>query len=144
MQRPLVGWRDSPQGQEYETRSLGISLNELIERNVSEDPPVTEAPISDQELEQIVQDSVDYFESGIEQERQFLDWIGLQEDALVYGFREVDFNAEFLPLHLYEGWTFSIEDMAKLGIENVTYNSDNEYPSLLLTIERNVIVFEVP
>ena len=65
-----------------------------------------------------------YFETEIEQERKFLDWIGLQEDALVYGFRDVDFDAEFLPLHLFEGWTFSIEDMAKLGIENVIYNSD--------------------
>ena len=140
----LVGWRDSPQGQEYEARSLGISVEELIERDVSADPSGTGAPISERELEQIVQDSVDYFESGIEQERQFLDWIGLQEDALVYGFLDVDFDAEFLPLHLFEGWTFSIEDMAKLGIENATYESDHEYPSLLSTIERNVTVFDVP
>ena len=140
----IVGWHDSPQRQVYEARSLGITAEELIRRGVSEDPSETGAPISERELERLIDASVQYFETEIEQERQFLDWIGLQEDALVYGFRDVDFGAEFLPLHLFEGWTFSIEDMAKLGIENVTYNSDYEYPSLLLTIEENVTLFEVP
>ncbi len=137
----IVGWRDSPQMQVYEARSLGISVEELIRRDVSEDPSGTGEPISEQEREKL---TLQYFESGIEQEQKFLDWIGLQEDALVYGFRDVDFDAEFLPLHLFEGWTFSIEDMAKLGIENVIYESEHEYPSLLSTIERNVTVFEVP
>ena len=140
----IVGWRDSPQRQVYEARSLGTTAEELIRRGVSEDPSETGAPISERELERLMDASVQYFETEIEQERQFLDWIGLQEDALVYGFRDVDFDVEFLPLHLFEGWTFSIEDMAKLGIENVTYNSDYEYPSLLSTIERNVTVFDVP
>lgn len=140
----IVGWRDSPQRQVYEARSLGITAEELIRRGVSEDPSETGAPISELELERLIHASVQYFESGIEQEHQFLDWIGLQEDALVYGFRDVDFGAEFLPLHLFEGWTFSIEDMAKLGIENVIYDSDYEYPSMLSAIERNVTVFEVP
>ena len=140
----IVGWSDSPQRQVYEARSLGISVEDLIRRDVSEDPPETGAPTSERELERIIHASVQYFETEIEQEQQFLDWIGLQEDALVYGFRNVDFDVEFLPLHLFEGWTFSIEDMAKLGIENVIYDSDYEYPSMLSTIERNVTVFEVP
>ena len=137
----IVGWRDSPQRLVYEARSLGISVEELIRRDVSEDPSGAGEPISEQEQEKL---TLQYFESGIEQEQKFLDWLGLQEDALVYGFRDVDFDAEFLPLHLFEGWTFSIEDMTKLGIENVIYESEYEYPSLLSTIERNVTVFEVP
>ena len=140
----IVGWRDSPQRQVYEVRSLGTSVEELIRRDVSEDPHGTRAPISELERERLIRASVQYFETEIEQEGKVLDWIGLQEDALVYGLRDVDFDAEFLPLHLFDGWTFSIEDMAKLGIENVTYNSDYEYPSLLSTIERNVTVFDVP
>ena len=136
-----MGWRDSPRRLVYEARSLRISVEELIRRDVSEDPSGIGEPISVQEREKL---TLQYFESGIEQEQKFLDWIGLQEDALVYGFRDVDFDTEFLPLHLFEGWTFSIEDMVKLGIENVTYNSEYEYPSLLSTVERNVTVFEVP
>lgn len=140
----IVGWSDSPQRQVYEARSLRISLEELMRRDTSSDSFVNGTPISGDQRERLIEYSLKYLETEIEQERQFLNWIGLKEDALVYGFRDVDFNAEFLPIHLFDGWTFSIEDMAKLGIENVTYNSEYEYPRLLSTIEQNVTFFEVP
>ncbi len=140
----IVGWHDSPQRRVYEAHSLGMSVEELIRRDTSDDSFGTGTPKSEQEREILITASLKYFETEIEREQEFLDWIGLKEDVLVYGFWDVDFNAEFLPLHLFEGWTFSIDDMAKLGIDNVIYNGEYEYPSLLSTIERSVTVFEVP
>ena len=140
----LVGWYGSPQEHEIEAQSLGLSIEELISNDLSDDPYGTGSPVSEEEREEILRDIVQQVESGIENERQFLEWTGINDDALLYGFIGVDWDVGYWPMHLFEGWTFSIEDMAKLGIENVTYNGTGEYPSSESILVRGVTVFEVP
>ena len=48
------------------------------------------------------------------------------------------------PIYFFDGWTFSIEDMAKLGIENVTYNGEGTYPDRREALVRHVKIFKVP
>ena len=140
----LVGWYGSPQEHEIEAQSLGLSIEELISNDLSDDPYGTGSPVSEEEREEILRDIVQQVESGIENERQFLEWTGINDDALLYGFIGVDWDVGYWPMHLFEGWTFSIEDMAKLGIENVTYNGTGEYPSSESILVQGVTVFEVP
>ena len=139
-----MGWFGSPQEHEIEAQSLGLSIEELISNDSSDDPYGTGSPVSEEEREEILRDIVQQVESGIENERQFLEWTGINDDALLYGFIGVDWDVGYWPMHLFEGWTFSIEDMAKLGIENVTYNGTGEYPSSESILVRGVTVFEVP
>ena len=131
--KALVAWFGSPHELEIEARSLGLSIDEVISRDMSDDE-------RDEMLEEILQQ----VETGIELERQFLEWTGMNGDPLHYGFIGVDYDAGYWPMHLFEGWTFSIEDMAKLGIENVTYNGSGPYPDQLVSQQRDVTIFAVP
>ena len=140
----LVGWFGSPKEVQMEARSLGLSIEEMISRDLGDDPHGTGSPVGEDELEQILNDFVQDVETAIDQERRFLEWTGINEDALLYGFIGIDWDVGYWPMHLFEGWTFSIEDMAKLGIENVTYNGTGEYPSSESILTNGVTVFEVP
>ena len=85
-----------------------------------------------------------YTKDAIRQERRFLDATGIRDDALVYGVIGFDFEVDWLPIYFFDGWTFSIEDMAKLGIENVTYNGEGTYPDRREALVRHVKIFKVP
>ena len=102
-------------------------------------------PILDEQgQEDYIREMAAYVREAIELERQFLDTTGISEDALIYGYLGVDWGAGYHPAHLFLGWTFSIEDMAKLGIENVTYNGSGTYPDRRAAQLRQVEIFRVP
>ena len=84
-----------------------------------------------------------FIRNEIRQERRFLEATGIKDDALIYGFIGVDYEDEGLPAYFFEGWTFSIEDMAKLGIENVTYEGEGTYPYHEEVWHRFVEIFRV-
>ena len=140
----LVGWYGSPREVQMEARSLGLSIEELISHDLGDDPHGTGSPVSEEDREEILKDIVQQVESGIENERHFLEWTGINDDALLYGFIGIDWDVGYWPMHLFLGWTFSIKDMAKLGIENVTYNGSGGYPSSESILVQGVTVFEVP
>ena len=97
-----------------------------------------------QGLDEQIQGLSGFIRSEIRQERSFLETTGINEDALIYGFIGVDYEDDGLPAHFFEGWTFSIEDMAKLGIEHVTYDGDGSYPDRGEAFRKNVTMFTVP
>ena len=79
-------------------------------------------------------------------EHKFLEKTGVNPELMTYGFLSEHHDA----LHTadkrhYSLWTFSIEDMEKLGVNNVSYEGHGEYPSES-TLERypDVVVLSVP
>ena len=100
--------------------------------------------LEEQGQKEYIEEISAYIREAIEEERQFLDTTGINDDALVYGYIGVDWEDDGLPMHLFLGWTFSIEDMAKLGIENVSYNGSGTYPDRLAAQQRDVTIFTVP
>ena len=124
----LVGWYGSPQSEEYEARALGLSIEEAIRRRVDRGELTIDAPGAEQGSDELIQELSGLIRSEIKQERRFLETTGIKEDALIYGFTSVDYQDGGLPAYFFDGWTFSIEDMAALGIENVTYNGEGTYP----------------
>ena len=139
-QSAIVAWLQSPQWHEYEARGLGLSIEEAMKFNIDRgtlgiDPT--------QDEKEYIRESSAYIREELEQERNFLDATGINDDALVYGYIGVDWRGDGLPLHLFDGWTFSIEDMAKLGIENVIYNGEGTYPDRGEAFRRNVEIFRV-
>ena len=66
----------------------------------------------------------------IDEEREFLDETGVRPEIMTYGFLSQDYEAiHTADNHHYSVWTFSVEDMGKLGVSNFSYEGDGEYPS---------------
>jgi len=139
----LVVWYGSPQEEEYAARALGMTIEERNLRDIERGTLGIDPSLDEQGRKDYVDMIASYIRDDIELERRFLDNTGINEDALIYGFIGVDYEDYGLPMHLFEGWTFSIEDMAKLGIENVTYNGDGTYPDREAAFRRNVEIFRV-
>ena len=139
----LVGWYGSPQSEEYEARALGLSIEEAMQRRIDRGELTIGTHDEEQGLEEQIKEISSFVRDEIEQERRFLETTGIKEDALIYGFVGVDYEDEGLPAYFFDGWTFSIEDMAKLGIENVTYKGEGTYPDPQEAWHRFLEVFRV-
>ncbi len=140
----IVAWHQSPQWDEYEARGLGLSIEEAMKFNIDRGLLGIDPSLDEQGQKEYIQEMSAYFREAIEEERRFLDTTGINDDALVYGYIGVDWDNDWIPMHLFLGWTFSIEDMAKLGIENVSYNGSGTYPDRLAAQQRDVTIFTVP
>ena len=140
----IVAWHGSPQWDEYDARSSGLTIEETMRRHIENGSLGIDPSLDEQGQEEYIREVAAYIREAIKQERRFLDATGINEDALVYGYIGVEWGAGYLPLHLFDGWTFSIEDMAKLGIENVTYNGEGTYPNRREAERRSVEIFRVP
>ncbi len=116
----LVGWYGSPQADEYEARALGLTIEEALRRRVNRGELTIGTSTDELGLGEEIQELSDFIRNQIEQERRFLETTGIKDHALIYGFTGVDYQDAGLPAYFFDGWTFSIEDMAALGIENVT------------------------
>ena len=129
----IVGWHGSAQQDEHIARSLGISLEEYWRQQF--DSVV---------MPGLPQGTIVWWSSNrlIREERAFLERVGVRVDALVYGIMPERYD-------VYRGggyslWTFSIEDMGKFGIEDVSYAGAGGYPDTgSLDRRGDVIVFSV-
>ena len=140
----IVAWLQSPQWEQYDARSSGLTIEETMRRDIDNGSLGIDPTLDEQGQEDYIREMAAYAREAIELERQFLDTTGISEDALIYGYLGVDWGAGYHPAHLFLGWTFSIEDMAKLGIENVTYNGSGTYPDRRAAQLRQVEIFRVP
>ena len=139
----LVGWYGSPQADEYEARALGLSIEEALRRRVDRGELVISTHGDELGLDEQIQGLSGFIRNEIRQERRFLETTGIKEDALIYGFVVVDYKDEGLPAHFFEGWTFSIEDMAALGVKNVAYLGEGVYPDRRAASRRFLEIFRV-
>ncbi len=140
----LVGWYGSRQSEEFEAQALGLTIEEAMKRRVDRGELVIATHGEEQGLDEQIQGLAGFVSDEIKQERWFLETTGIKDDALVYGFIGVDYEDDGLPMRLFQGWTFSIEDMAKLGIENVTYDGEGTYPDRQAAQSRNLEIFTAP
>ena len=145
----LVGWHGSEQGHRYLAASRGITLDELIDeqveesfywqeliegRKIGEDERARMRPSRREERVRAV--------NNLAAEQEFLDRIGVSVEALVYG--QMPGRYDRWVASKADGWTFRIEDMARFGIDNVTYEGEGDYPSAFTDPGLPLIVFDVP
>ena len=115
----LVGWHGTDEQYIYLAQGEGMPLREYRAESFKSSSDVS---YSDTNLERDV--------LGYRINRAFFNKIGVSSDVALYGFLPTQYehyrkNPE---LANSRGWTFSLEDMAKFGIDNVTYEGDGEYP----------------
>ena len=144
----LVGWHGSDQQLRYIAESGGITLEELIDQIVDREVTRQEQERGRElvgedrsRLRTSLRDSLTWLIEGSTVEQDFLDRIGVSVEALVYGLMPTNY-ARYQASGA-SGWTFSIEDMAKFGISNVTYEGRGEFPSEFTVPSHPVIVFDV-
>ena len=126
----IFGWHGSEQQDEHIARGLGLTVEELLAKQYDES--VAEWGASRRRRD-AGNSSKRFSQEGQPlsgEEQAFLDKIGVSVDALVYGFLLDQFEGYFVNASgEIDGWTVSIEDMARFGIGNVTYAGDGDYPS---------------
>lgn len=82
-----------------------------------------------------------WIEVAVQQEQAFLERIGVPADALLWGLMPERIEAYRASGSNY--WTFSIDDMRKLGIDNIVYAGQGSYPSEEALSRQAVMLFEV-
>ena len=141
----IVGWHGSEQQDEHIARGLGITVEELLAREYDEHASEWGGTPSPEGRKNFVEEVISGRKTSVGEEQAFLEKVGVSVDALVYGFLPDQFEGYYVntPPEI-TGWTFSIEDMASFGIDNVTYAGDGDYPSERAKKEYGVTVFKVP
>ena len=143
----IIGWHGSNLTSEYIASDKGITLDEQLKQQF--DASMEDAPInveSSANYQALLNQRKRYFLKQIDEERKFLEETGVNPELLTYGFLSENHEAmHTADNHHYSLWTFSIEDMRKFGVSNVSYEGDGEYPSDG-TLERypDIVVLSVP
>ena len=142
----IVGWHGSEQQDPFIAAGLGLTMRELHARNYDRRKEFG-GPLTPQESkEEYVENMLKYEEyERSNDEPKFLNKIGVNLYLMVYGFLPDQIDYYYLSEdHEFGGWTFSIEDMAKFGVDNITYEGEEMYPSEKALENHPVAVFDVP
>ena len=145
----IVGWHGSEQSHEYIAQARGLTIRELIgelvEQNLDQAMKDEEAAGGEVRPELVrarLHSSFTALFYDTRAEQAFLDLIGVPVDALVYGLMPGRYDRTVAaPV---DGWTFTLEGMARLGITNVAYEGPGEYARDLRSPARPVIVYDMP
>ena len=115
----IVGWHGSGQQTAYVIQRTGTTLHDHL--SWSYDQFVTRRGIapSDEGRMEFIEGFKDNIPIEVMEEQEFLEKIGVSVDVMVYGLLPEPWKIWSGSGNL--GWAFSIEDMAKFGIDNVTY-----------------------
>ncbi len=141
----IVGWHGSEQQDEHLARGLGLTVEELLARQYDELVAEGVEPSSPERRRKFVEVVLSRRPAGVREEQTFLEKVGVSVDALVYGFLPDQFQGYYVDRAAHiDGWTFSIEGMARFGIDNVTYAGNGGYPNEQAREDYGVVLFSVP
>ncbi len=140
----IVGWHGSEQQDEHLARGLGLTVEELLAKQYDELVAEGVEPPSPERRKRFIEVVLSGKPAAVGEEQALLEKIGVNVDALVYGFLPDQFRGYYVnrAAHI-DGWTFSIEGMARFGIDNVTYTGDGDYPSERAREDYGVVLFSV-
>ena len=126
----VVGWHGSNLTSEFVANDLGITLEEQLKQNF--DASMEDAPVrveSSAHYQMLFSQYKGSYLRQVDDERKFFEKIGVNPKLATFGFLSEHHGV----LHTtdkrsYSVWTFSIEDMDRFGVNNVSYEGDGEYP----------------
>ena len=121
----IVGWHGSGRQDQFFAEREGISVRQEIVNTISGALEVGLDNLTQQEFNREVARFVAESETLIEMERAFYERIGVEADISVYG----HFPQRWPAIEGSGGWTFTLEDMAKFGLDGIIYEGSDAYPS---------------
>ena len=138
----IVGWHGSGQQTGYIIQRTGTTLHDDLSGSYDQFVARRGITPSDEGRIEFIEGIKDDIPIEVMEEQEFLEKIGVSVDVMVYGLLPEPWKIWSGSGNL--GWAFTIEDMAKLGIDNVTYQGEGEYIDEKRAAERNFLLFDVP
>lgn len=140
----IVGWHGSARQNHFIAERNGISVRKLmVETTGGALLPEADRDgfhFLDQEgFNRVIARFVAEQEMVIELERAFYEKIGVDADVSVYG----HFPQRWDAIQGSGGWTFTLEDMAKFGLDSITYEGSDAYPSERARALNGLVLIEV-
>ena len=137
-----VGWHGSRQQTEHVVQRLGTTLDDYLSWSYDQSVARRGTTPSEEGRKEFIESIKRSIPVKVMEEQAFLEKIGVRVDVMIYGLLPEGWK--IFTGGGYWGWTFSIEDMAKFGIDNVTYEGEGEYINKELAAERGLLLFDVP
>lgn len=135
----IVGWHGSALRYQFEADRLGISIRQAILNSlplgIRNGLWLTTQEEANKDAARIVAEH----ETLIELERAFYERIGVDPDASAYG----HFPERWAAFEGSGGWTFTLEDMAKFGLDGIIYEGSDAYPSDQVRALHGLVLIEV-
>ena len=119
----IVGWHGSARQSQFFAEQQGISSRQQIADSTF--LALQEENITQEEIDAAITYNIALSETRIELERAYYERIGVDADISVFGF----FPQHFATAAGAGGWTYTLEDMEKFGVDGVTYEGSEAYPS---------------
>ena len=121
----IVGWHGSARQSHFFAEQQGSSSRQQLVDSLALALQGAGENLTQEEFIEAIVSNIALSETRIELERAYYEKIGVDADISVYG---------FLPRHFAAtagtgGWTFNLEDMAKFGLDGITYEGSDAYPS---------------
>ena len=135
----VVGWHGSTRRYHFVAERQGISLRQAILNSFSFAFQQLPGMTTQEESNETIARTVAEHETLIELERAFYERTGVDADIPVYGHLPQRYHA----IQGSGGWTFTLEGMAKFGLDDITYEGSDAYPSDEARAQFNLVLIEV-
>lgn len=121
----IVGWHGSARQGDFFAEMQGIGSRQQIVDSLSLALQDGSESLTQEEFNDAIVINIALSETRIELELAYYERIGVDADISVYGF----FPQHFATAAEAGGWTFTLEDMAKFGLEGTAYEGSDPYPT---------------
>ena len=144
----VVSWHGSARQDYFFAERNGISVRKwLVDKtagallkDATQDPTQDGVHYTDQEgFNRVIARLVAESEALNELERAFYERIGVDADLPLYG----HFPQRLEAIQGSGGWTFTLEDMAKFGLDGIAYEGSDAYPSDRARALHSLVLIEV-
>ena len=121
----IVGWHGSARQSEFFADQQGTSSRQQIADSLSLALQEGAGSLSREEFEQAIVYNIALSETRVELERSYYETIGVDANVSVYGL----FPRHFATTAGAGGWTYALADMEKFGLDSISYQGEQAYPS---------------
>ena len=121
----IVGWHGSARQEYILAKHRGISGRQQYVNSLAVSLLAVSDYLSQAEFNRDIAKSVAENEALVQLESGFYERIGVDPDVSVYG----HFPQRWAAVEGSGGWTFTLADMAKFGLDGVVYEGSDAYPS---------------
>ncbi len=135
----IVGWHGSARQSQFFAEQQGTSSRQQIIDSLFFALQEGAGDLTQEEINEAIVSNIALVETRIRLEAAYYENIGVNADISVYG---------FLPQHFATaaaagGWTFTLADMAKFGLDGIVYEGSDAYPSDRARALLSLVLIEV-
>ena len=135
----IVGWHGSARQHYFMAKQKRVSARQEIINVISVALQMGFRHFTQEEFNREIANFVAETELLVELESAFYEKIGVDPDVSVYG----HFPQHWEAIQGSGGWTFTLEDMAKFGLDGIIYEGSDAYPSDRARGLFSLVLFEV-